>query len=59
MLRTAVDRLGDAEGATAIEYAIMVTLIAMAVIFAVAALGGQLNVMFEFVTEKIAEMLSS
>jgi pilus assembly protein Flp/PilA len=35
------------EGATAIEYALMVALIAIAIIATVTALGGQLNTVFE------------
>lgn len=35
------------DGATAIEYALIVTLIALAIIIAVTAVGGQLNTVFD------------
>jgi pilus assembly protein Flp/PilA len=37
----------DEEGATAVEYGLMVFLIAVAIITVVTALGGQLNVIFQ------------
>lgn len=37
----------DEEGATAVEYGVMVALIAVAIVVAVAAVGGQLNTLFE------------
>ena len=37
-------------GATAVEYALMVALIAIAIIAAVTALGGQLNTLFTSIT---------
>ena len=40
-------------GATAIEYALMVALIAVAIIITVTALGGQLNTVFEKITESL------
>jgi len=40
-------------GATAIEYALMVALIAVAIIVTVMALGGQLNAVFEAITEAL------
>jgi pilus assembly protein Flp/PilA len=40
-------------GATAVEYAFMVMLIALAIIVAVAALGGQLSAFFGSVPDKI------
>ncbi|TPV51985.1 Flp family type IVb pilin [Pseudarthrobacter phenanthrenivorans] len=42
-------RLRDEKGATAVEYGIMVGLIAVVIIVAVSLLGGQLNTMFETV----------
>ncbi|MFC9332671.1 Flp family type IVb pilin [Arthrobacter sp. NPDC057009] len=39
----------DEKGATAVEYGIMVALIAVVIIIAVTALGGSLNEMFESV----------
>lgn len=41
---------GDEKGATAVEYGIMVALIAVVIIVAVTTLGGQLNTMFETVS---------
>ena len=38
------------KGATAIEYALMVSLIAIAIILTVTALGGQLNAVFQSIT---------
>lgn len=45
--------LKDEEGATAVEYGLMVALIAVAIIGAVAALGGYLNDLFERVGGEI------
>lgn len=42
-------RLRSEKGATAVEYGIMVALIAVVIIVAVGLLGGQLNTMFETV----------
>jgi pilus assembly protein Flp/PilA len=44
---------GDDRGATAVEYGLMVALIAAAIVVAVTALGGQLNTMFTSVTGSI------
>lgn len=41
------------KGATAIEYALMVALIAVAIIVTVAALGGQLNTVFVTIREAL------
>ena len=49
----AKDRLRDEKGATAVEYGIMVALIAVAIIVAVGLLGGQLTTLFETVTGKL------
>ena len=46
----AKDRLRDEKGATAVEYGIMVALIAVAIIVAVGLLGDQLVTMFNNVT---------
>jgi pilus assembly protein Flp/PilA len=46
----AKERLRDEKGATAVEYGIMVALIAVAIIIAVTALGGQLVTLFNSVT---------
>ncbi|MCZ4540423.1 Flp family type IVb pilin [Dietzia maris] len=40
-------------GATAVEYGLMVGLIAVVIIVAVSTLGGQLNGFFETITEKL------
>lgn len=47
---TATNRLREEKGATAVEYGIMVALIAVAIIFAVTALGGQLTDLFNSIT---------
>ncbi|MFK5688967.1 Flp family type IVb pilin [Ornithinimicrobium sp. LYQ92] len=55
-LATLKARLQDADkerGATAVEYGIMVALIAVVIIAAVLALGGQLNDAFEGVGERL------
>jgi pilus assembly protein Flp/PilA len=46
-------RLHEEKGATAVEYGIMVGLIAVVIIVAVATLGGQLNSMFTNVTANL------
>ena len=43
------DRKNDDKGATAVEYGLMVALIAVAIIITVTALGAQLNTLFTFV----------
>lgn len=50
----AKNRLREEKGATAVEYGIMVALIAVAIIVAVGLLGTQLNTLFENVTSKLA-----
>jgi len=40
-------------GATAIEYALMVALIAVAIIITVTALGGQLNTVFTYIKDAL------
>jgi len=47
------NRLNDEKGATAVEYGIMVALIAVVIIVAVSTLGGQLNTMFTGVTASL------
>ncbi|MGY2129217.1 Flp family type IVb pilin [Blastococcus sp. SYSU DS0617] len=50
----AQDRLKqDEKGATAVEYGLMVGLIAVVIIFTVSALGGQLNGLFESVSDAL------
>ncbi|GAP54660.1 flp/Fap pilin component protein [Arthrobacter sp. Hiyo6] len=53
---TAMNRLrGEEKGATAVEYGIMVALIAVAIIVAVTALGTQLTTLFTNVTTQITK----
>ncbi len=44
-------------GATAIEYALMVALIALAIIASVTAIGGQLNTFFTYVKDQFASIM--
>lgn len=46
-------RLGSETGATAVEYGIMVALIAAAVVVTVGLLGGQLNTVFQGVIQAL------
>lgn len=48
----AKDRLREEKGATAVEYGLMVALIAVAIILAVTTLGGNLKDMFTNIAEK-------
>jgi pilus assembly protein Flp/PilA len=51
----AQDRLKrDEKGATAVEYGLMVGLIAVVIIVAVTALGGQLKSLFESITSSLS-----
>ena len=45
------------EGATAVEYGLMVGLIAVAIIATVLLLGQQLNALFERITDELAEVV--
>ncbi|REJ03927.1 Flp family type IVb pilin [Microbacterium bovistercoris] len=47
----------DEEGATAVEYGLIVGLIAVAIIVAVIALGGNLSTMFQDIADKIGEVV--
>ncbi|MHC6230214.1 Flp family type IVb pilin [Pseudarthrobacter sp. Fe7] len=49
----------EEKGATAVEYGIMVALIAVVIIVAVSTLGGQLQTMFTNVTSDIAHPAST
>lgn len=51
---TMKNRLREEKGATAVEYGIMVGLIAVAVIAAVLLLGGQLDALFDKITTALA-----
>ena len=54
LVSVASDRLKkEQKGATAVEYGLMVGLIAVVIIVAVTALGGQLNTLFESVTDQL------
>jgi pilus assembly protein Flp/PilA len=44
---------GDDRGATAVEYGLMVALIAAAIVVTVTALGGQLNTLFTNITSSL------
>jgi len=50
---SAKERLRGEKGATAVEYGIMVALIAVAIIVAVTALGGQLSDLFDNITTRL------
>lgn len=47
------NRMSNEKGATAVEYGIMVGLIAVVIIAVVATLGGQLNTLFNQVSAKL------
>jgi pilus assembly protein Flp/PilA len=47
------DRMRDEKGATAVEYGLMVGLIAVVIIATVALLGEQLNTLFESIVEEL------
>lgn len=50
LAQSAGERVRREEGATAVEYGLMVGLIAVAIIITVTALGGQLNTLFTRIT---------
>jgi pilus assembly protein Flp/PilA len=53
MLRTLGSMIRDEEGATMVEYGLLVALIALAALTAVAALGGNLSTLFGNVATSI------
>ncbi|UJX43012.1 Flp family type IVb pilin [Desulfovibrio sp. JY] len=53
MLRTITKFVRDEEGATAVEYGLMVALIAAVIVGVVSSLGQQLSTTFTTITEKI------
>jgi len=53
LLRKIVAFINDEEGASAVEYGLLVGLIAVAIIVAVTALGTKLSALFTSVTGKI------
>ena len=53
-----LQQLRDREdGATAVEYGLMVGLIAVAIIATVVLLGGQLNQLFQRITQELAKVV--
>ena len=50
---TRLEMLKGEEGATAVEYGLMVALIALAIIVAVTALGGSLSALFDQISAAI------
>jgi pilus assembly protein Flp/PilA len=54
-MKHTIERLRQQEGATAVEYGIMVALIAIVIIVAVLALGQTLNETFETVGDCLAD----
>jgi pilus assembly protein Flp/PilA len=53
LIAFAKDRIREEKGATAVEYGLLVGLIAVAIIVAVTALGGQLNTLFTSITSAL------
>lgn len=53
MTTTFLDMLKDDEGATLVEYGLVVSLIAVAAIVAITALGGQVSATFNNIASKI------
>jgi pilus assembly protein Flp/PilA len=53
LVAVAQDRLKSEKGATAVEYGLMVGLIAVVIIVAVSTLGDQLNALFEDVSDEL------
>ena len=49
-----LSRVQEDRGATAVEYGLMVALIAAVIVVAVGILGGQVNTAFEFVSTELA-----
>jgi pilus assembly protein Flp/PilA len=52
-LQSRLGELGDERGATAVEYGLLVALIAVVIIVAVAALGGSLQNIFQNVADAV------
>jgi pilus assembly protein Flp/PilA len=53
LIALAKDRMQEEKGATAVEYGLLVGLIAVAIIFTVTALGGQLDALFQQITNAL------
>ena len=47
------DRIREEKGATAVEYGLLVGLIAVVIIVAITALGGQLSTLFQSIATKL------
>jgi pilus assembly protein Flp/PilA len=54
LIALAKDRMREEKGATAVEYGLLVGLIAVAIIVTVGLLGGQLNTLFEKIKTALA-----
>jgi pilus assembly protein Flp/PilA len=53
-MRALIDRFAsDQSGATAIEYALIATLVSVAIVLGATALGGQLGVVFQVLADKV------
>ena len=53
LVAVATDRAQEEKGATAVEYGLLVGLIAVAIIVTVGLLGGQLNTLFTKITTEL------
>lgn len=53
VMATVTTRKEEERGATAVEYGLLVSLIAVAIIIAVTALGGKLGLIFQGVSDKL------
>jgi pilus assembly protein Flp/PilA len=53
LVAVAQNRIREEKGATAVEYGLLVGLIAVAIIVTVGILGGQLNTLFTKITEQL------
>jgi pilus assembly protein Flp/PilA len=53
LVAVAQHRVSEEKGATAVEYGLLVGLIAVAIIVTVGILGGQLNTLFTKITEQL------
>ena len=53
LVALAKDRMREEKGATAVEYGLLVGLIAVAIIVTVTALGGQLDALFQQITNAL------
>jgi pilus assembly protein Flp/PilA len=54
LVAVAQNRIREEKGATAVEYGLLVGLIAVAIIITVTTLGGQLDALFQKVTSKLS-----